>query len=105
MRHYSIRTENVYCDWARRFILFRNKRHPCDMAANEVTAFLTFLANKRNVSASTQNQAKNALLFIPQGERGIKHSVSLQKCIHWKRKRSRIRPLCVQSSFARVQLP
>jgi len=63
-RHYSIRTENVYCDWVRRFILFHNKRHPRDMAANEVTAFLTHLANKRNVSASTQNQAKSALLFL-----------------------------------------
>ena len=63
-RRYSIRTENVYCDWARRFILFHGKRHPRDMAADEVTAFLTYLANERNVSASTQNQAKSALLFL-----------------------------------------
>ncbi|MCL2020630.1 MAG: phage integrase N-terminal SAM-like domain-containing protein [Betaproteobacteria bacterium] len=70
-RHYSIRTENVYCDWARRFILFHGKRHPRDMAANEVTAFLTHLANERNVSASTQNQAKSALLFLYKQVLGI----------------------------------
>jgi site-specific recombinase XerD len=64
VRHYSIRTENAYCDWARRFILFHRKRHPRDMAADEITAFLTHLANERNVSASTQNQAKSALLFL-----------------------------------------
>jgi integron integrase len=63
-RCYSIRTENAYCDWVRRFILFHGKRHPRDMAADEVTAFLTYLANGRNVSASTQNQAKSALLFL-----------------------------------------
>ncbi|MCL2162429.1 MAG: integron integrase [Betaproteobacteria bacterium] len=70
-RHYSIRTENVYCDWARRFILFHGKRHPRDMAADEVTAFLTHLANERNVSASTQNQAKSALLFLYRQVLGI----------------------------------
>jgi len=70
-RRYSIRTENTYCDWARRFILFHGKRHPRDMAANEVTAFLTHLANERNVSASTQNQAKSALLFLYRQVLGI----------------------------------
>jgi integron integrase len=70
-RHYSIRTENAYCDWARRFILFHGKRHPRDMAAHEVTAFLTHLANERNVSASTQSQAKSALLFLYKQVLGI----------------------------------
>ena len=64
MRHYSIRTEDSYCDWVRRFILFHGKRHPREMGAQEVTAFLTHLANARNVSASTQNQTKSALLFL-----------------------------------------
>ncbi|MDR2012674.1 MAG: integron integrase [Rhodanobacter sp.] len=73
-RHYSIRTENVYCDWARRFILFHDKRHPRDMAADEVTAFLTHLANERSVSASTQNQAKSALLFLYKQVLGIELS-------------------------------
>jgi integron integrase len=64
LRHYSIRTEETYVDWSRRFILFHNKRHPKDMGAEEVTAFLTYLATERKVSASTQNQAKSALLFL-----------------------------------------
>jgi integron integrase len=64
VRHYSIRTESAYVDWARRFILFHHKRHPQDMGAAEVEAFLTWLAVERNVAASTQNQAKSALLFL-----------------------------------------
>ena len=64
LRHYSIRTEETYVDWARRFILFHGKRHPRDMGAEEVTAFLSHLASVRHVSASTQNQAKSALLFL-----------------------------------------
>ena len=64
VRHYSIRTEDTYVDWARRFILFHNKRHPRDMGGAEVAAFLTHLAVERNVAPSTQNQAKSALLFM-----------------------------------------
>src|SRR3989338_2003981 len=64
VRHYSTRTEEVYVDWARRFILFHNKRHPKEMGAEEVRDFLNYLAVERNVSASTQNQAKSALLFL-----------------------------------------
>ena len=58
VRHYSIRTEEVYVDWARRFILYHNKKHPKDMGAEQVRDFLSHLAVERNVSASTQNQAK-----------------------------------------------
>lgn len=64
VRHYSIRTEQAYIDWARRFILFHGKRHPAEMGADEVAAFLSHLAVERGVSASTQNQAKAALLFL-----------------------------------------
>jgi integron integrase len=63
-RNFSIRTEQAYVDWARRFILFHGKRHPLEMGAAEVEAFLSHLAIERNVSASTQNQAKAALLFL-----------------------------------------
>ena len=63
-RHYSIRTEEAYIDWVRRFILFHSKRHPGDMGAAEVEAFLSHLAVERHVSASTQNQAKAALLYL-----------------------------------------
>jgi integrase len=64
LHHYSLRTEQSYLQWVKRFIFFHNKRHPRDMAEAEITAFLTFLAVKKNVSASTQNQALSALLFL-----------------------------------------
>ncbi len=63
-QHYSIRTENAYVDWARRFILFHHKRHPKDMGNPEIEAFLTHLAVERKVAASTQTQALSALLFL-----------------------------------------
>ena len=64
MRHYSIRTERVYVHWVKRFIRFHGRRHPLGMGAPEITAFLSDLATSRNVSASTQNQALSALLFL-----------------------------------------
>lgn len=70
-RHYSIRTEQAYIDWARRFILFHDKRHPQDMGAAEVGVFLTHLAVDRQVSASTQNQAKAALLYLYKQVLGV----------------------------------
>jgi len=63
-RHCSRRTEEVYVLWIKRFILFHNKRHPAEMAEPEINAFLTHLASKERVSASTQNQALSALLFL-----------------------------------------
>lgn len=65
-KHYSIRTEQAYVDWIRRFILFHQKRHPNEMGEKEITEFLTHLAVEKNVSASTQNQAFSALLFLYQ---------------------------------------
>lgn len=64
LKHYSIRTETAYVDWIRRFIRFHQRRHPRDLGAEHVEAFLTHLAVQRNVVASTQNQAKSALLFL-----------------------------------------
>ncbi|MDN5865101.1 MAG: integron integrase [Gammaproteobacteria bacterium] len=63
-KNYSLRTEKSYVEWVRRYILYHGKRHPRDMGASEVEAFLTYLAARRNVSASTQNQARSALLFL-----------------------------------------
>lgn len=63
-RHYSKRTEASYVHWIKRYIYFHDKRHPEEMAAAEVTAFLTSLAVERNVAAATQNQALAALLFL-----------------------------------------
>jgi integron integrase len=64
VRHYSIRTEQAYLDWIKRFIYFNGKRHPKEMGEREVSRFLTYLAVDRNVSASTQNQALSALVFL-----------------------------------------
>lgn len=64
LKHYSIRTEQAYVDWIKRFILHFDKQHPRDLGATEVEAFLTHLAVVGNVAASTQNQAKSALLFL-----------------------------------------
>lgn len=63
-RHYSRRTEQAYCHWVKRFIFFHKVRHPAQMAEPEINAFLTHLAVKEKVSASTQNQALSALLFL-----------------------------------------
>lgn len=64
LRHYSRRTERAYVQWIRRFVLFHDKRHPAEMGHDEVTQFLSALAVERRVSASTQNQALAALLFL-----------------------------------------
>jgi integron integrase len=64
IKHYSYSTEKTYVHWAKRYILFHNKRHPAEMGALEIEAFLSHLAQEANVSASTQNQAFNALLFL-----------------------------------------
>lgn len=64
LKHYSYRTEQSYVAWVRRYILFHNKRHPNEMGHAEVEAFLTYLAVDGQVSASTQNQALSALLFL-----------------------------------------
>ena len=63
-RHYSRRTEETYLHWMKRFIIFSGKRHPRDLGAVEVTAFLNHLAQQRQVAAATQNQALAALLFL-----------------------------------------
>jgi integron integrase len=64
LKHYSIRTEQAYVDWIKRFILHNGKKHPNELGAEEVEAFLTHLAVEGRVAASTQNQAKSALLFL-----------------------------------------
>src|SRR5437879_11348628 len=63
-QHYAIRTEHAYVAWAKRFILFHQKRHPAEMGRVEIEAFLTHLAVDRHIAASTQNQALSALLFL-----------------------------------------
>jgi integron integrase len=71
LRHYSRRTEEAYVAWIRRYILFHGKRHPSELGAPEVSAFLSSLALERSVSASTQNQALSALLFLYRDVLGV----------------------------------
>jgi site-specific recombinase XerD len=63
-KHYSIRTEQSYVDWIKRYIYFHNKQHPKDLGEEHISAFLTHLAVKRKVASSTQNQALCALVFL-----------------------------------------
>ena len=70
-KHYSIRTERAYVGWARRFILANNRRHPRELGLAEVEAFLSALAVRDDVAASTQNQALSALLFLYKEVLGV----------------------------------
>ena len=64
VKHYALRTEQVYVDWIKRYIKHFDKRHPRDLTAAHVERYLSYLATEREVAASTQNQAKSALLFL-----------------------------------------
>lgn len=64
IRHYSIRTEKAYIQWIKRYIHFHNIRHPEEMGEKEINQFLSYLAEKEKVSASTQNQALCAIVFL-----------------------------------------
>jgi integron integrase len=83
-RHYSRRTEKAYWYWIRYFVLFHGKRHPADMGAAEVSAFLSWLATERNVAAATRNQALSALLFLYKHVLGIELAW-LSDLVHAKR--------------------
>jgi site-specific recombinase XerD len=71
-RYYSIRTETTYLRWIRDFIIFNGRRHPKEMGAGEVRDYLSHLAVRRNVAASTQNQALSAILFLYREVLGTK---------------------------------
>ncbi|MGZ5084837.1 MAG: integron integrase [Usitatibacter sp.] len=71
VRHYSLRTERAYLHWIRRYVVFHGRRHPVEMGAGEVAAFLSHLATEGEVAASTQNQALAALLFLYKAVLGI----------------------------------
>ena len=63
-KHYSYKTEKAYIYWIKRYIYFNNKKHPKDMGEKEISRFISHLAINRRVSASTQNQALNAIVFL-----------------------------------------
>ncbi|MCA1604823.1 MAG: phage integrase N-terminal SAM-like domain-containing protein [Acidobacteria bacterium] len=106
VRHYSILTEESYLFWVRRFILFHGKRHPRELGESQVGEFLTHLAVDRKVSASTQNQALNALVFLykavlerPLGDVGgvvrARRSQRLPVILHVRE----VKALCVRGPF------
>jgi len=71
IRRYSLKTEKAYIHWVRRYVHFHRMRHPQEMGASEVTAFLNHLANDRSVAGATQNQALCALLFLYRHVLGV----------------------------------
>jgi len=100
-RHYSRPTEKCYASWVRRFVFFHGRRHPMEMGESEIEAFLTYLANQCKVSASTQNQALSALLFLYQEV--------LQKELAWmdgitRAKRSQRIPVVLSQTEVRALL-
>lgn len=86
LKHYSYKTEKAYVDWAERYIRFHGIRHPAEMGLNEVEAFLSHLAVTRGVSASTQNQALHALLFMYREVVGVEigdvQAIRAKKSVH-----------------------
>ena len=63
-KYYSIRPEQAYLQWIKRFVLFHNKRHPKDMGEKEISQYISYLATDRQAASSTQNQAINAIVFL-----------------------------------------
>ena len=87
-KHYSIRTEESYIHWIRKYILYHNKKHPAEMGANEINEFLSSLAIKKNVAASTQNQALCAIVFLYKEI--LKVEIGDLKEIIWAKKPKRV---------------
>ncbi len=88
IRHYSIRTEQAYLQWVRRFIFFHKKRHPDEMGRPEVEAFLTHLAVEGLVAAATQNQALNAIVFLYK--KVLKREVGQFENLVWAKRSPRV---------------
>lgn len=99
LKHYAYRTEDTYVSWIRQYILFHNKRHPQEMGAPEVEAFLTHLAQERHVSASTQNQALSAILFL---YREVLHKPIANVEVTWANKPKRLPTVLSQEETRRV---
>lgn len=87
-KHYSLRTEEAYVQWIRRFILFHNKRHPQEMGDREINQFLTHLAVKARVASSTQNQALCAILFLYK--QVLKKEIGQLEDVIWAKKPKRL---------------
>lgn len=100
VKHYSLRTEESYVNWIRRFIIFHNKKHPVAMGEKEIGEFITHLAKNQKVSASTQNQALCAVVFLYKSvlKKDLEDSIS----IYWSKKPKRLPVVFTKSESAEV---
>ena len=101
LKHYSIKTEETYLNWIRRYILFHKKRHPAKMGEEEISAFLTHLAVKEKVAAATQNQALNAIVFLYREV--VKRDLGEIRDITWAKRPTRL-PVVFTKDEARRML-
>lgn len=88
VKHYSMRTEESYTTWIKRFIFFHNKRHPIEMGEKEIGQYITYLAKERKVSASTQNQALCAIVFLYKNV--LKKDLGNINSIFWSKRPKKI---------------
>jgi len=100
LRHYSGRTEESYLPWIRRFILYHGKRHPSEMGAREIAAFLSHLAVQRHVSSSTQNQALSAIIFLYKHV--LKQEVGVLDGLVWAKRAKRLPVVLTRDEVAAV---
>jgi enoyl reductase-like protein len=96
-KHFSIRTEQTYVEWIKRYILFHGKRHPNEMAEAEITAFLTHLARAGKVTASTQNQHVKASLTCRER---LQKTAACSTFISFARKQTRVFTSATRITFA-----
>ncbi|MCB0311134.1 MAG: integron integrase [Bdellovibrionales bacterium] len=99
-KHYAVGTRKSYVQWIRRFILFHQKRHPTEMGAQEITEFLNYLAVNLKVSASTQNQALCALVFLYKEQ--LKREVGELQGLTWAKRPKNLPVVLTQSEVARI---
>jgi len=96
-KHFSIRTEQTYVDWIKRYIFFHGKRHPNEMAEAEITAFLTHLARAGKVAASTQNQHVKASLTCQER---LQETAACSTCTYSARKQTQVFTSATRITFA-----
>ena len=100
LKHYSIKTEETYLNWIRRYIRFHKKRHPAKMGEEEISAFLTHLAVKEKVAAATQNQALNAIVFLYREV--VKRDLGEIRDITWAKRPTRLPVVFTKEEARRV---
>ncbi|MDD3807422.1 MAG: integron integrase [Candidatus Marinimicrobia bacterium] len=100
IKHYSLRTEESYINWIKRFIFFHNKRHPIEMGEKEIGEFITHLAKNKKVSASTQNQALCAIIFLYKNvlEKKLENTIS----IYWSKRPKKLPVVFTQNEAIEV---